>query len=68
MALGAAVELWYAGLLVLAAVVIEPAKILFLNNAINHGILTPLGVQQVTDKVSRFTSCWKRIPDPGWVC
>lgn len=31
-----------ANLLPLANIFIEPAKILFLNNAINHGILTPL--------------------------
>ncbi|HEX4701367.1 MAG TPA: PTS mannitol transporter subunit IICB [Pseudonocardiaceae bacterium] len=35
-----------AHLLPLASVIIEPAKVLFLNNAINHGILEPLGVQQ----------------------
>jgi mannitol PTS system EIICBA or EIICB component len=28
------------------SVVIEPAKVLFLNNAINHGVLTPLGIDQ----------------------
>jgi PTS system mannitol-specific IIC component len=28
------------------SVFIEPAKVLFLNNAINHGVLTPLGIQQ----------------------
>ena len=33
-----------ANLLPLANVFIEPAKILFLNNAINQGILTPLGI------------------------
>ena len=33
-----------ARLLPLAAIFIEPAKILFLNNAINHGVLSPLGV------------------------
>ncbi|MFW5668549.1 MAG: PTS transporter subunit EIIC, partial [Acetivibrio ethanolgignens] len=31
------------GLLPLASIFIEPAKVLFLNNAINHGILSPLG-------------------------
>ena len=30
-------------LLPLASLIIEPAKVLFLNNAINHGVLTPLG-------------------------
>ncbi len=39
-------------LLPLASVFIEPAKVLFLNNALNHGILTPLGVEQV-DKVGK---------------
>jgi PTS system mannitol-specific IIC component len=34
-----------AHLLPLANIIIEPAKVLFLNNAINHGILEPLGVQ-----------------------
>ena len=34
------------GLLPLTSVFIEPAKILFLNNAINHGVLTPLGTNQ----------------------
>lgn len=36
------------GILPLASL-IEPAKILFLNNAINHGILTPLGLDQVAE-------------------
>jgi PTS system mannitol-specific IIC component len=30
----------------LASLIIEPAKVLFLNNAINHGVLTPLGINQ----------------------
>lgn len=33
-------------LLPLASVVIEPAKVLFLNNALNQGVLTPLGLQE----------------------
>ena len=37
------------GLLPLASVFIEPAKVLFLNNAINHGILSPMGIQQVKE-------------------
>jgi PTS system mannitol-specific IIC component len=35
-----------AHLLPLASIIIEPAKVLFLNNAVNHGILEPIGVQQ----------------------
>jgi PTS system mannitol-specific IIC component len=36
-------------LLPFAAFVIEPAKVLFLNNALNHGVLTPLGLQESAD-------------------
>ncbi len=35
------------GLLPLISIFVEPAKVLFLNNAINHGIFTPLGGEQV---------------------
>lgn len=38
-----------AGLLPLANIIIEPAKVLFLNNAINHGILSPIGVEQASE-------------------
>lgn len=34
-------------LLPLTAVLVEPAKVLFLNNAINHGVFTPIGTEQV---------------------
>src|SRR5687768_2009419 len=37
------------GVLPIASILIEPAKVLFLNNAINHGVLTPLGVQQAAE-------------------
>ena len=37
------------GLLPFTSFIIEPAKVLFLNNAINHGILTPLGAADVAD-------------------
>ena len=36
-------------LLPLTSILIEPAKVLFLNNAINHGVLTPLGTQEALD-------------------
>lgn len=41
-----------ANLLPLTSIFVEPAKILFLNNAINHGIFTPLGIEQV-DQIGR---------------
>lgn len=34
------------GFLPLANIITEPAKVIFLNNAVNHGIFTPLGAQQ----------------------
>jgi mannitol PTS system EIICBA or EIICB component len=34
-----------AGILPLVSIIVEPAKILFLNNALNHGVFTPLGAQ-----------------------
>lgn len=37
------------GILPLVTVFVEPAKILFLNNAINHGIFSPLGAEQIAD-------------------
>ena len=65
-ALGSAVDaLVNQGLLVLAAVVIEPAKVLFLNNAINHGILAPLGVQQVTEQGFSVYFLLETNPGPG---
>jgi PTS system mannitol-specific IIC component len=36
-------------LLPFASFIIEPAKVLFLNNALNHGVLTPLGISQSAD-------------------
>ena len=36
-------------ILPLISVFVEPAKVLFLNNAINHGIFTPLGAEQVQE-------------------
>ena len=38
-----------AGLLPLTSILIEPAKVLFLNNAINQGVLTPLGTADVAE-------------------
>lgn len=35
-------------LLPLVAIFVQPAQVLFLNNAINHGIMVPLGIQQAT--------------------
>ena len=52
-------------LLPLANVFIEPAKILFLNNALNHGILTPLGSQQVAETGRSILYLLEANPGPG---
>lgn len=54
-----------ANLLPLANIFIEPAKILFLNNAINHGILTPLGTQQVAEVGKSILYLLEANPGPG---
>ncbi|MCJ7842261.1 PTS mannitol transporter subunit IICB [Lederbergia sp. NSJ-179] len=54
-----------AGLLPLANIIIEPAKILFLNNAINHGILSPLGVEQSTSIGKSILFLVEANPGPG---
>ncbi|WP_041423800.1 PTS mannitol transporter subunit IICB [Thermosediminibacter oceani] len=54
-----------AGLLPLASIFIEPGKILFLNNAINHGILAPLGVAQVAEQGKSIFFLLETNPGPG---
>ncbi|MBY5161543.1 PTS mannitol transporter subunit IICBA [Salsipaludibacter albus] len=53
------------GLLPLTSVFIEPAKILFLNNAINHGILTPLGTAEVAEAGKSVLFLLEANPGPG---
>jgi PTS system mannitol-specific IIC component len=52
-------------LLPLASILVEPAKVLFLNNAINHGVLGPLGVAQVADKGKSILFMIESNPGPG---
>lgn len=54
-----------AGLLPLANVFIEPAKILFLNNAINHGILSPIGLDQAAKAGQSIIFLLEPNPGPG---
>src|SRR5699024_8576864 len=54
-----------AKLLPLANIFIEPAKILFLNNAINHGILTPLGTEQSLQTGKSILFLLEANPGPG---
>lgn len=53
------------GLLPLTSVLIEPAKVLFLNNAINHGILSPMGIQQVEEAGKSIFFLLEANPGPG---
>lgn len=52
-------------LLPLAAIFIEPAKVLFLNNAINHGIFTPIGIEQAAEAGKSIMYMLEANPGPG---
>ncbi|WP_102347716.1 PTS mannitol transporter subunit IICBA [Bacillus sp. Marseille-P3661] len=54
-----------AGLLPLTSILIEPAKILFLNNAINHGVLSPIGLEQVQNEGKSILFLLEANPGPG---
>lgn len=53
------------GILPLASLFIEPAKILFLNNAVNHGILTPIGASDVKEAGKSIMFLLESNPGPG---
>lgn len=53
------------GILPLVSIFIEPAKILFLNNAINHGILSPIGIQQAETTGQSIMFLLEANPGPG---
>lgn len=52
-------------LLFLSSIFIEPAKILFLNNAINHGVLSPLGITQSAETGKSILFMLETNPGPG---
>ena len=54
-----------AGFLPLVSILIEPGKVLFLNNAINHGVLDTIGVQQVTESGKSLMFMLETNPGPG---
>src|ERR671912_1865632 len=65
-ALGAAVDFIVAlGLLPLVSIIVEPAKVLFLNNAINHGILAPLAIDQAQEAGKSILFMVETNPGPG---
>lgn len=53
------------GLLPLTAVFVEPAKVLFLNNAINHGIFTPMGIEESAEIGRSILFMIESNPGPG---
>ncbi len=53
------------GLLPLASIIVEPAKVLFLNNAINHGVFTPLGAEQSAETGKSIFFLIEANPGPG---
>ncbi|GGI44557.1 PTS system mannitol-specific EIICB component [Paenibacillus marchantiophytorum] len=54
-----------AGLLPLANVLIEPGKVLFLNNAINHGVLSPIALDQASKTGKSILFMLESNPGPG---
>lgn len=64
--LTAGVEILVANkLLPFIAIFVEPAKVLFLNNAINHGIFTPIGVEQAAETGKSIMYMLEANPGPG---
>ena len=53
------------GLLPLIALVIEPGKVLFVNNAINHGVLAPLGIAEARQAGKSIFFLLESDPGPG---
>jgi PTS system mannitol-specific IIC component len=52
-------------LLPLVSIIVEPAKVLFLNNAINHGVLGPLGVADAAESGKSLMFMLETNPGPG---
>ena len=52
-------------LLPITAILVEPAKVLFLNNAINHGVFTPIGAQEAMEAGKSILFMIESNPGPG---
>lgn len=52
-------------LLPLVSIFVEPAKVLFLNNAINHGIFSPIGLEQARETGESIMFLLETNPGPG---
>jgi len=53
-------------LLPITSIFIEPAKVMFLNNAVNHGVLTPLGIAQAQHSGKSVLFLLEANPGPGF--
>lgn len=53
------------GLLPLVSLLVEPAKVLFLNNALNHGIFSPIGIEQARETGQSIMFLLETNPGPG---
>ena len=53
------------GLLPLVSLFVEPAKVLFLNNAVNHGIFSPIGIEQARETGQSIIFLLETNPGPG---
>lgn len=53
------------GLLPLLSIFVEPGKVLFLNNAINHGVFTPVGTAQAQETGKSLLFLVEANPGPG---
>lgn len=49
----------------LVSVFVEPAKVLFLNNALNHGIFTPIATEQAAEAGKSIMYMLETNPGPG---
>lgn len=53
------------GVIPFISIFIEPAKILFLNNAVNHGVLSPIGMEQAKEAGKSIMFLLESNPGPG---
>ncbi|MDP1512502.1 PTS mannitol transporter subunit IICBA [Paenibacillus sp. CMAA1739] len=54
-----------AGLLPLVNLIIEPGKVLFLNNALNHGVLSPIALEEASRTGKSVLFMLESNPGPG---
>ncbi|ADO83037.1 PTS sugar transporter subunit IIA [Ilyobacter polytropus] len=58
-------NLFKTGYLPLYSIIIEPAKVLFMNNFVNHGIFSVLGLSELNEKGKSIFFLLETNPGPG---